>query len=444
MLSGKQGGKTSFAPWWLWREIQHPERGGSGDYIAATSTYDLFKLKMLPELRICFEQILGVGRYWSGDRIIELRDPDTGRFWAKRADDPMWGRVVLRSAQASGGLEAATAKAAWLDECVAPETLVSTEHGDIPIARIVQERMRVRVWSYDTEQNKWELRPITKWVCLPQHQELVQLGDLWLTANHRIWTRDDGYMPIAHFCHSCYNVVSGGQKHYDKVHAMQCRVDRTTKKVLQPQMLSGVECISAGICRGYVSEAQAVFCRSSRGERENLTETEVTLCGSCQSALASGRRRTDDAFSKIKANAFRTDAGTTDLEKRGKRQSPQLATREVGSGAWLGQRICGSDRQRMVAACLQNRRCRVGSEDCYRGWKCGQPTQAGLVHTEWVDVSSLLKSDGGNLDGRCSADGCVYNLGIERNHNYIANGILVSNCGQDEFTLEAKDAVEAR
>ena len=29
----------------------------------------------------------------------------------------MWGRIILRSAQSSGGLESATAKAAWLDEC---------------------------------------------------------------------------------------------------------------------------------------------------------------------------------------------------------------------------------------------------------------------------------------------------------------------------------------
>jgi hypothetical protein len=29
----------------------------------------------------------------------------------------MWGRIILRSAQSKGGLEAATAQAAWLDEC---------------------------------------------------------------------------------------------------------------------------------------------------------------------------------------------------------------------------------------------------------------------------------------------------------------------------------------
>jgi hypothetical protein len=64
-----------------------------------------------------FENLLQKGRWWAGDKVIELRDPDTGQFWATRSDDPMWGRIILRSAASGGGLEASTAKAAWLDEC---------------------------------------------------------------------------------------------------------------------------------------------------------------------------------------------------------------------------------------------------------------------------------------------------------------------------------------
>lgn len=114
MLAGTQGGKTSFGPWWLNREIV--EHGG-GDYLAVTSSFDLFKLKMLPEIRTVFEEVLGCGRYWAGDKVLELKNPATGEFHAKRSDDPMWGRIILRSAQSKGGLESATAKAAWLDEC---------------------------------------------------------------------------------------------------------------------------------------------------------------------------------------------------------------------------------------------------------------------------------------------------------------------------------------
>ncbi len=114
VFAGSQGGKTTFGPWWLWREIQ---QRGAGDYLSVTASYDLFKLKMLPVMRETFEHVLRVGRYWSGDRILELRDPASGKFLARRVDDPMWGRVILRSAESGGGLESATAQAAWLDEC---------------------------------------------------------------------------------------------------------------------------------------------------------------------------------------------------------------------------------------------------------------------------------------------------------------------------------------
>lgn len=113
MIAGSQGGKTSFGTWWLYREIQ---QHGGGDYIAATATFDLFKLKLLPEIREVFEHVLKIGRYWSGDKILELRNPATGKFEATRADDRMYGRVILRAASSTGGLESATAKAAWLDE----------------------------------------------------------------------------------------------------------------------------------------------------------------------------------------------------------------------------------------------------------------------------------------------------------------------------------------
>lgn len=113
MIAGSQGGKTSFGPWWLYREIQ---QHGGGDYIAATATFDLFKLKLLPEIREVFEHVLKIARYWSGDKILELRNPETGQFDATRADDKMWGRIILRAASSTGGLESSTGKAAWLDE----------------------------------------------------------------------------------------------------------------------------------------------------------------------------------------------------------------------------------------------------------------------------------------------------------------------------------------
>lgn len=119
IYAGAQSGKTSFLPWWLEREIRltADPSGAGNDYLAVTASYDLFKLKFLPEMLRVFEHVLRRARFWSGPKILELIDPTENRFWAKTVDSPMWGRIILRSAQAEGGLESATARAAVLDEC---------------------------------------------------------------------------------------------------------------------------------------------------------------------------------------------------------------------------------------------------------------------------------------------------------------------------------------
>jgi hypothetical protein len=141
IFAGTQGGKTSFSPWWLNREVDRTAvPTGENDYLAATASYDLFKLKFLPEMRKVFEDYLHRGRFWSGSKVIELCD-EGGRFWAHSADDRMWGRIILRSAQAEGSLESATAKAAVLDECGQDEFRV--EHWEAVQRRLSLNQGRV-------------------------------------------------------------------------------------------------------------------------------------------------------------------------------------------------------------------------------------------------------------------------------------------------------------
>lgn len=115
MIAGSQGGKTVFGAWWLNRLIN---RNGGGEYLAVTATYDMFKLKMLPSMIFTFVDVLGIGRYWPSAKVMEIANPATGEFEAGHANDlgHMWAKIILRSADAKGGLESATARGAWLDE----------------------------------------------------------------------------------------------------------------------------------------------------------------------------------------------------------------------------------------------------------------------------------------------------------------------------------------
>jgi len=99
MLAGTQGGKTCFGPDWLYREIQNK---GEGDYLIATATFPLLRLKLEGEFLALFRDILRLGTYRESDRVFEF---DNDRI-----------RVILASATNPESIESATAKGAWLDE----------------------------------------------------------------------------------------------------------------------------------------------------------------------------------------------------------------------------------------------------------------------------------------------------------------------------------------
>jgi len=87
IIAGTQSGKTSFLPLWLNREIQHK---GEGDYIAVTATYDLLKMKFLPDLQNYFVHILG-WEFSASERTIY-------RQYKPR----LFTRIICRSADAEG------------------------------------------------------------------------------------------------------------------------------------------------------------------------------------------------------------------------------------------------------------------------------------------------------------------------------------------------------
>lgn len=172
LLAGTQGGKTSFAPWWLAREIEltADEGGSSNDYLAITATFDLFKLKFLPVMLECFEHVLGIGRYWASDRLIELSDPRDGTFWADKAADRMWGRIILRAASAGSGLESATARGAVLDEAGQGDYTIETWEAVRRRLSIFQGRALLPTTVYDLGWLKKAIYDRAKRVDTPHEQ----------------------------------------------------------------------------------------------------------------------------------------------------------------------------------------------------------------------------------------------------------------------------------
>ncbi|MCR4395056.1 MAG: terminase family protein, partial [Dehalococcoidales bacterium] len=174
MLAGTQAGKTVTGSRWLHNEIMRTaDPAGGNDYLAGTANYDLFKLKMLPELLFYFEQTLKVGRYYPGDQILEIAENFIpGKFWAKRVTDPMWARIILRSAKAEGGWESGTARAAWLDEAGHKDFNLTAWEGCRRRLSIHQGRILITTTLYNLGWLKTEV--YDRWIAGDKSIEVIQ------------------------------------------------------------------------------------------------------------------------------------------------------------------------------------------------------------------------------------------------------------------------------
>jgi hypothetical protein len=114
VLAGTQGGKTSFGPPWLFREIKHR---GPGDYMVVTPTFPLLEVKALPSFRSLFEKQLRLGEY-QGHPVRKFTFSNRGKkfMFGPNTDLGQDTIVYFGHAQDPESLESATAKAAWLDE----------------------------------------------------------------------------------------------------------------------------------------------------------------------------------------------------------------------------------------------------------------------------------------------------------------------------------------
>lgn len=112
VLAGTQGGKTSWGPIWLWREIK---LRGPGDYMVVTPTYPLLVKKCLPEFLRLFKRHFRLGDYQTQQKVFTFSEDGAKRTFG-RSDPDKPTQVFFGHATDPESLESATAKAVWLDE----------------------------------------------------------------------------------------------------------------------------------------------------------------------------------------------------------------------------------------------------------------------------------------------------------------------------------------
>jgi hypothetical protein len=112
VLAGTQSGKTVTGPAWLYQEILDK---GPGEYLVAAPTFKLLYSKAIPAFRRLFESALELGKYrFTPEHVFTFSKAGCRKLFGCVPDTP----TIVRFGHAgdSESLEAATYKAAWLDE----------------------------------------------------------------------------------------------------------------------------------------------------------------------------------------------------------------------------------------------------------------------------------------------------------------------------------------
>lgn len=114
-LAGTRAGKTFTGPPWLLQEIH---KRGQGDYMIAAPTFPLLDVGARSEFCQLFERDFQLGTYVGSPQFKFTFRPEMERYFfgEDRYDPSKQTRVLFRHAADPEGLEAATLKAAWLDE----------------------------------------------------------------------------------------------------------------------------------------------------------------------------------------------------------------------------------------------------------------------------------------------------------------------------------------
>jgi len=85
-----------------------------------------------------------------------------------------------------------------VDECLPYDTPILTDRGWLPIGRIVEGRLPVRVLSCDRGRGRLEWKPIVRWLPRGPREDLVrvvhELGSFVCTGEHKIAVEGDGYV----------------------------------------------------------------------------------------------------------------------------------------------------------------------------------------------------------------------------------------------------------
>jgi hypothetical protein len=367
------------------------------------------------------------------------------------------------------------------DECFLYETPVLTNIGWLPIGSIVELKLSVYVASLNIERNVLEWKPVDRWISRARKTNLVGVkhssGEFVCTANHKIWTEENGYVKAETLKHGAslrilpeyFSDTNQGQKHGEVLQSHLCRQGKIQhprsegktftydQTAISAESLSMVRTeLSNEAEQKRQSEAeilQQILCQydeSQPAAREGAIASESQIClpikywtetTGCQST--NERKQPNEKSCYFAQNVV--------VDERENFFSQRWQFKNYGTSNEVGYCIT-TDRLYRISdiyqfgqafvpfssTLLQSRYSLSREEVSNRsGWENSQTQKTEILRQEEnrsfkcsrvVSVEILERGDIERLGISITKSQTVYNLEVADNHNYFADGVLVSNC----------------
>ena len=319
-----------------------------------------------------------------------------------------------------------------VDECFSCDTLISTIDGYKKIKDIDYGDM---VLSYNHDTCKAEYKPVIYKFCKGAESVLTvttEFGKMVLTGNHPVYTQrgyikaeelTNGDYVLRDMSETCvFTEDEGKQQEQGKKKWIRLLFDRMFKERRKTSHRMDGRNEEEGFGT-YERTEQNRSVYQTKTVNENKQPYEQT-------------RDKGKGIKDIKGTRSQTAC------KRWKWNRTYRATENVNGcvdGIRNDSRICSTNEEktRGLSYLLQDRRSNSKQDDSNRNrWiftlltKKKRTGQEENRFFKWVRVESIKvqeQTSDGTFNGLC-ADGNVYNIGVEDNHNYFANDILVHNC----------------
>lgn len=289
---------------------------------------------------------------------------------------------------------------AIFDECFVAGTLVD----GAPIEHIKEGSL---VASFSHSKGTVELRRVAKVMrSTPKSIVCVRFKNgskLHCTGSHPFFVESQGYVEAVHL------------KEWD-----MCRM----RSNLRVPMLKGTQDMLHGVSLEQVQN------NNGKNQQEACQFEDESK----QPHEESGSSREGFSFTERDRAQAEDSRGERNWSNKGSGDTTSSAGGAVGPGVSSEDRSEAGERipwglQVGFGSCRSNGGNRGGRELACTNGKTGSGCEEGeVLERAWVDSVEVLEQGGDGEYGGVCPGGVVYNLEVEGNHNYFAEGVLVHNC----------------